>query len=135
LEEQKNITNIYISIKDKRWFQLHLTLLLLLFSRRHPLFILAGGEIEREMKASLKGRYEYETDKTAATSATSTVVIPAGDFKLRASMTDATFVKGPSLNGLSLAVEKPGCFIFDYNVPKNVILHLCFVFDSGFSFW
>lgn len=71
------------------------------------------------MKASLKGRYEYETDKAAATSATSTVVIPAGDFKLRASMTDATFVNGPSLNGLSLALEKPGSFIFDYNVPKN----------------
>lgn len=70
------------------------------------------------MKASLKGRYDYDTDK-AATSATSTVVIPAGDFKLRASMTDATFVKGPSLNGLALAVEKPGSFIFDYNVPNN----------------
>ncbi|XP_010684361.2 outer envelope pore protein 24B, chloroplastic [Beta vulgaris subsp. vulgaris] len=70
------------------------------------------------MKASLKGKYEYDTQKTA-TSATSTLAIPAGDFKLRASMTDATFVKGPSLNGLALSLEKPGFFIVDYNVPKK----------------
>ncbi|KAL1093149.1 hypothetical protein V6Z11_D06G010900 [Gossypium hirsutum] len=34
-------------------------------------------------------------------------------------MSDATFVDGPSLNGLTLAVEKPGFFIVDYDVPKK----------------
>lgn len=72
------------------------------------------------MKASLKGKYEYDTDK-AATSAISTIALPAGDFKLRASLTDANFVKGPSFNGLALSLEKPGSFIFDYNVPKKDI--------------
>ncbi|KAA8537647.1 hypothetical protein F0562_027255 [Nyssa sinensis] len=66
------------------------------------------------MKASLKSR--YDTDKSAAGV---TLAVNAGDVKLRASMTDATIVKGPSLNGLALAVEKPGFFIIDYNVPKK----------------
>ncbi|CAO2817806.1 unnamed protein product [Amaranthus hypochondriacus] len=70
------------------------------------------------MKASLKGKYEYDADK-AATSAISTLAIPVGDFKLRTSLTDATFLKGPSLNGLLFSLEKPGFFIFDYNVPKK----------------
>lgn len=68
------------------------------------------------MKASLKGR--YETDKT---SAAATVAFNAGDVKLRASMADATVVNGPSLNGLVLAIEKPGFFVVDYNVPKKVM--------------
>ncbi|KAK4429172.1 Outer envelope pore protein 24A, chloroplastic [Sesamum alatum] len=66
------------------------------------------------MKASFKAR--YEPDKAAAAA---TVSVNAGDLKLRASMTDATVVNGPSLNGLSLAVERPGFFIVDYNVPKK----------------
>ncbi|CAN4093837.1 unnamed protein product [Withania somnifera] len=66
------------------------------------------------MKASFKARYEPEKAAAAAT-----VAFNAGDFKLRASMTDATVVKGPSLNGLVIAVEKPGSFIIDYNVPKK----------------
>ncbi|KAK6115365.1 hypothetical protein DH2020_007634 [Rehmannia glutinosa] len=66
------------------------------------------------MKASFKAR--YEPDKAAAAA---TVAVNAGDFKLRASMTDATVVNGPSMNGLALAVEKPGFFIIDYNVPKK----------------
>nr|DAD40680.1 TPA_asm: hypothetical protein HUJ06_015003 [Nelumbo nucifera] len=66
------------------------------------------------MKTSLKAR--YETDKS---SAAATLAINAGDVKLRASMTDATVVNGPSLNGLSLSVEKPGFFIVDYNVPRQ----------------
>ncbi|CAN4122819.1 unnamed protein product [Withania somnifera] len=70
------------------------------------------------MKTSLKTR--YEPDKATATAAAAaTVAFNAGDFKLRASMTDATVVKGPSLNGLGLIVEKPGSFIIDYNVPKK----------------
>ncbi|TMW97655.1 hypothetical protein EJD97_005193 [Solanum chilense] len=68
------------------------------------------------MKASFKAR--YEPDKAAASA---TVAFNAGDLKLRATMTDATVVKGPSLNGLSLAVEKPELFIVDYNVPKKDI--------------
>lgn len=70
---------------------------------------------EKEMKASFKARYEPNKAAAAAT-----VTADAGDFKLRASMTEATVIKGPSLNGLSLALEKPGFFIIDYNVPKKV---------------
>ncbi|KAL2249718.1 outer envelope pore protein 24A, chloroplastic [Sesamum indicum] len=66
------------------------------------------------MKASFKAR--YEPDKAAAAA---TVSVNAGDLKFRASITDATVVNGPSLNGLSLAVERPGFFVVDYNVPKK----------------
>lgn len=66
------------------------------------------------MKGSLKTRYDL--DKMAAAA---TVSVNAGDIKLRATMTDATVVKGPSLNGLALALEKPGAFIVDYNVPNK----------------
>ncbi|KAK6245391.1 hypothetical protein QQP08_023640 [Theobroma cacao] len=62
------------------------------------------------MKASLKGRYTNDKSTAAAT-----IAVGAGDVKLRASMTDATVVKGPSLNGLTLSVEKPGFFIVDYD--------------------
>ncbi|XP_077224536.1 outer envelope pore protein 24B, chloroplastic-like [Tasmannia lanceolata] len=66
------------------------------------------------MKASVKGK--YDTEKS---SASATLAINVGDVKLRASMTDATVVNGPSLNGLGLALEKPGAFIIDYNVPRK----------------
>ncbi|KAE8729221.1 Outer envelope pore protein 24 [Hibiscus syriacus] len=62
------------------------------------------------MKASLKGRYANEKNTTAATFS-----VNAGDIKLQASITDATVVDGSSLNGLTLAVEKPGSFIIDYD--------------------
>ncbi|KAF5817917.1 putative outer envelope pore protein [Helianthus annuus] len=68
------------------------------------------------MKASLKAK--YDADKATAASAV-TLAFNAGDVKLRASMTDATVVNGPSLNGLALAVDKPGSFSIDYNVPKK----------------
>ncbi|KAF8409936.1 hypothetical protein HHK36_002455 [Tetracentron sinense] len=67
-----------------------------------------------EMATSLKVRYEI--DKNIASS---TIGFNAGGVKLRASMTDATVVNSPSLNGLALSVEKPGFFIIDYNVPKK----------------
>ncbi|KAL5704549.1 Outer envelope pore protein 24 [Ranunculus cassubicifolius] len=67
------------------------------------------------MKTSLKGKYESDKNSTAA----ATFSINAGDVKLKASMSDATFVNGPSLNGLALSLEKPGSFIVDYNVPKQ----------------
>ncbi|CAK9317231.1 unnamed protein product [Citrullus colocynthis] len=66
------------------------------------------------MKATLKTK--YDADKSGAAS---TLAVNAGDVKLRASITDATIINGPSLNGLALAVEKPGFFIVDYNVPKK----------------
>ncbi|KAI4339880.1 hypothetical protein MLD38_024770 [Melastoma candidum] len=66
------------------------------------------------MKASLKGRYDVDKNGAAAT-----VGVNAGELRLRASITDATVVKGPSLNGLALSVEKPGFFIVDYNIPKK----------------
>lgn len=66
------------------------------------------------MKGSLKTR--HESDKMEAVA---TVAVNAGDVRLRASMTDATLVNGPSLNGIALAVEKPGFYIVDYNVPKK----------------
>ncbi|KAJ6401637.1 hypothetical protein OIU84_016941 [Salix udensis] len=68
------------------------------------------------MKASLKSKYDNDKSSAAAT-----VAFNAGDVKLRASVTDATVVNGPSLNGLALAVEKPGFFIIDFNVPKKDI--------------
>ncbi|XP_014503649.1 outer envelope pore protein 24, chloroplastic [Vigna radiata var. radiata] len=67
------------------------------------------------MKATLKGK--YDVDKNGA--AFATVAVNAADVKFRASVTEATFINGPSLTGLSLAVEKPGSFIVDYNVPKK----------------
>ncbi|ESQ44773.1 hypothetical protein EUTSA_v10003270mg [Eutrema salsugineum] len=66
------------------------------------------------MKASLKGKYDAEKSTGVGS-----LAFNAGDLKLRATMTDATLVSGPTLNGLSLSVEKPGFFIFDYNVPKK----------------
>ncbi|KAJ1419715.1 outer envelope pore protein 24, chloroplastic [Sesbania bispinosa] len=67
------------------------------------------------MKAALKGKYDIDKNGGAA----ATIAVNAGDVKLRASITDATFINGPSLTGLALAVEKPGAFIIDYNVPKK----------------
>ncbi|CAJ1972422.1 unnamed protein product [Sphenostylis stenocarpa] len=67
------------------------------------------------MKATLKGK--YDVDKNGA--AFATVAVNAADVKFRASVTEATFINGPSLTGLALAVEKPGSFIVDYNVPKK----------------
>ncbi|XP_059636674.1 outer envelope pore protein 24A, chloroplastic [Cornus florida] len=75
------------------------------------------------MKLSLEAK--YDADKNAAGA---TCSFNAGDVKLRASMTDATLVKGPSLNGLALAVEKPGFFVIDYNVPKK---DFSFLFMNG----
>ncbi|KAJ8514053.1 hypothetical protein OPV22_004487 [Ensete ventricosum] len=67
------------------------------------------------MKATVKGR--YEVNKSATTVATLTT--NGGDVRLKASMTDATFVRGPSLNGLALSLEKPGAFILDYHIPTK----------------
>lgn len=67
------------------------------------------------IKASLKGRYDNDV-----TGAVGTVTVDGGEVLLKASITDASFVNGPSLNGLSLSLEKPASFIIDYNFPKKV---------------
>lgn len=72
------------------------------------------------MKASLKGKTATDNSRSGAAS----LGVPVGDFKLRASITEATLVNGPSLNGLTLSVEKPGSFIIDYDVPKKVYLQM-----------
>lgn len=68
------------------------------------------------MRASLKGKTGAGDSRAGAAS----FGVPVGDFKLRASITEATLVNGPSLNGLALSVEKPGSFIIDYDVPRKV---------------
>lgn len=68
-------------------------------------------------KATVKGKYDVEKN---AGSAVATVAFYAGDVRLKASVTEATVVKGPSLNGLVLSVEKPGTFILDCDVPRKV---------------
>ncbi|EPS59114.1 hypothetical protein M569_15695 [Genlisea aurea] len=67
-------------------------------------------------KASLKAKYDYDS---AAATALCTVAFNAGDLKLKALITDGTVIEAPTLKGLALAVEKPGFFIVDYNVPKR----------------
>lgn len=68
------------------------------------------------MNTSLKLSYGLEKNNAAAFA---TVAAKAGDVKFKASMTDATFANGPSLTGLVLAVEKPGSFGIDFDVPKK----------------
>ncbi|XP_009629021.1 outer envelope pore protein 24, chloroplastic-like [Nicotiana tabacum] len=66
------------------------------------------------ISASLRGRYDSDVS-----GAIGTVTVDGGAVKLKANMTDATFVNGPSLEGLSLSLEKPGSFLIDYDVPKK----------------
>nr|XP_018682838.1 PREDICTED: outer envelope pore protein 24, chloroplastic-like [Musa acuminata subsp. malaccensis] len=58
------------------------------------------------MKATLKGRYEVNE----SASAVATFAIDAGDVRLQASISDATFV---------LSLEKPGAFILDCHLPTK----------------
>nr|XP_029117340.1 outer envelope pore protein 24B, chloroplastic-like [Elaeis guineensis] len=69
---------------------------------------------DRGGRSSVKGRYEVDKSSISATFA-----VNVGDLKLKAFMTDATFVHGPSLNGLALSLEKLVSFIIDHNVPKK----------------
>uniref|UniRef100_A0A453ML34 Outer envelope pore protein 24, chloroplastic n=1 Tax=Aegilops tauschii subsp. strangulata TaxID=200361 RepID=A0A453ML34_AEGTS len=69
---------------------------------------------EAGMKATVKGRYEGDKATAAATVA----LAAAGDLRLRASATDAAFAAGPSLDGLTLTLEKPGAFLLDLK-PHN----------------
>ncbi|XP_078180763.1 outer envelope pore protein 24B, chloroplastic-like [Carex rostrata] len=70
------------------------------------------------MKAVIKGKYEV-SEKASLGSSLFTLSAAAGDLRFKATATNATFSPGPSLEGISLAVEKPGAFIVDVNVPKK----------------
>ncbi|KAG6537473.1 hypothetical protein ZIOFF_002567 [Zingiber officinale] len=90
----------------------------------HPTRKALGRDAQRgrgrteKMKATFKGRYEANKNATAV----ATLAVNAGDVRVKASMADSTFIRGPSLNGLAFSVEKPGAFILDYNLPTNVCL-------------
>ncbi|KAM7251564.1 hypothetical protein ACFE04_023447 [Oxalis oulophora] len=62
------------------------------------------------------GRYNTEKN-CSSTAAIGSVNL--GDVRLQATVTDATFVAGPSFSDLSLSVEKPGSFLIDYTVPTK----------------
>ncbi|TYH72836.1 hypothetical protein ES332_D05G283600v1 [Gossypium tomentosum] len=65
------------------------------------------------MNASLRGRHS-NCKSTAADYA----AVNAGDVKLLASMTDARIVNGPSLNGLTFAIKKPGFYRY---IPQKLM--------------
>lgn len=85
------------------------------------------------MKASVKGK--YDVDKNTASSL-ATFAVNAGDAKIKLSATEATFSsKNPSsLQDLTLSLEKPGQFIIDYYVPRNVSKYTHVLFFSRFDF-
>ncbi|ESQ30948.1 hypothetical protein EUTSA_v10012286mg, partial [Eutrema salsugineum] len=74
------------------------------------------------MKASVEGNFDVDKSSGAAS-----LFFNASNVKLRTTMTDATIIAGPSLNGLSLVVEEPDFFIIDYNVPKKKLLNLTYI--------
>ncbi|XP_059285805.1 outer envelope pore protein 24, chloroplastic-like [Lycium ferocissimum] len=90
---------------------------------------------------SVKAGYEpaNKESNNGRVSGGASVTFNAGDFKLRASMTDATVVNASSLNGLALAIEKPDSFILGYKVsekeskPQKVPL-ISYSFDFSFQF-
>ncbi|KAL0325725.1 UNVERIFIED_CONTAM: Outer envelope pore protein 24, chloroplastic [Sesamum radiatum] len=57
--------------------------------------------------------------KPEKAAAAATVSFKVREFKLRASISDVVVVDGPSVNDISLGLEKPGCFIVEFNVPKK----------------
>jgi hypothetical protein len=100
------------------------------------------GETERgRMKATFKGKYEV-SEKASFGSTLVTLSAGAGDLRFKATATDATVSSGPSLEGLSLVVEKPGAFVVDVNVPKKVSIRVVssnsiigFVFLNNLFLW
>ncbi|XP_042468837.1 outer envelope pore protein 24, chloroplastic-like [Zingiber officinale] len=79
-----------------------------------------GQKDERaKMKTTVKGKYEVNNSATSAASAAATISLHAGDGRLKASATEATFANGSSLDGLVLSFEKPGAFILDYTVKDK----------------
>jgi hypothetical protein len=69
-------------------------------------------------KAHLKAKYESSGHVAGVT--LSVHPVAHSDVKLKTSFTDATFINGPSLDGLSLGLEKPGHFLFDYDLAHQV---------------
>ncbi|CAM6123461.1 unnamed protein product [Calypogeia fissa] len=65
-------------------------------------------------KAQVKAKYE-----SSGHIAGLTLSVGVSDVKLKTSFTDATFINGPSLEGLSLGIEKPGQFMFDYDLAHQ----------------
>ncbi|KAL0438565.1 UNVERIFIED_CONTAM: Outer envelope pore protein 24, chloroplastic [Sesamum latifolium] len=66
------------------------------------------------MEASFTAKYQPEKAAAAAT-----VAFKVRDLRLRTSISDTVFVDGPSLNEFSVALEKPGCFVVNFNIPKK----------------
>ncbi|KAL0360695.1 UNVERIFIED_CONTAM: Outer envelope pore protein 24, chloroplastic [Sesamum radiatum] len=66
------------------------------------------------MEASIIAKYQPEKAAAGAT-----VAFKFRDLRLRTSISDTVFVDGTSLNDFSVALEKPGFFSVDFNIPKK----------------
>ncbi|KAL3346103.1 hypothetical protein AABB24_024847 [Solanum stoloniferum] len=66
------------------------------------------------ISTTIRGRYEGGVRE-----AVTTVTVHGGAVKLNGNVTEATFVNGSSLEGLSFSLEKPGSFLIDFDVPKQ----------------
>ncbi|KAK4278360.1 hypothetical protein QN277_016216 [Acacia crassicarpa] len=70
------------------------------------------------MKATLN--WEHSTGKKPSAKLTLATAAAGGEVKLRATVTEASILnKGPSLEGVVLALEKPDAFHVDYHVLKR----------------
>ncbi|KAK9749859.1 hypothetical protein RND81_02G155800 [Saponaria officinalis] len=59
---------------------------------------------------------EYSPD---CTSAAANLTVTATDFKLQASVSEATFDVGPTVSNLVVTLEKPASFSIEYNIPNQ----------------
>ncbi|KAK4390680.1 Outer envelope pore protein 24, chloroplastic [Sesamum angolense] len=57
--------------------------------------------------------------KPEKAAAAATVSFKVREFKLRASISDVVVVDGPSVNDISIGLEKPGCFTVEFKFPKK----------------
>jgi hypothetical protein len=99
---------------------------------------LALGERERERERERKKEREEMTRvavktkyESASQAASGTLTVGAGELKLKASCSDSTFLKGVSLHGVSLGIEKPGAFLIDYDLQHRVWCLSCFSTSSA----
>lgn len=73
------------------------------------------------MLKSVSLRQNYNSENSGFSG---TVVVSAGDVDLRASLTDDISANTwPTLDSLSLSVEKPGSFTIDYDLPNKVLCY------------
>jgi hypothetical protein len=77
-------------------------------------------------RVAVKTKYE-----SASQAASGTLTVGAGELKLKASCSDSTFLKGVSLHGVSLGIEKPGAFLIDYDLQQQVWCLSCFSTSSA----